>query len=405
MSVDIPATLLLDPAVIDDPYPFYGRLRDESPVWRVPGTEVCVVSSFALVGEATARVQDFSSIMHNLLYVGDDGLPARLSLGDGMQAMAVSDPPVHTVHRAAVFPELMARKMAGFAPDVTAVATHYLDLALRDGSIDFMATVGNMVPITMITQLIGFRGADLTRLLGAAFDGTALVGGRLTLDELNSLLAKTLETNIWITDQLGAYGADSEDEILGTITRSVNAGEMSESDGVAILQNLLSAGGESTTSLLGNSVRLLAERPELQQQLRADLELVPIFVEEALRLESPFRFLMRHTPQNTTLGGVDIPAGTTVLLFWGAANRDSDEFDSPDDIRLDRRPSRHHLAFGRGIHHCVGAPLARLEAQVVLTELLDRTRSFRLDQEMAPRWFDSLQVRRHEYLPIVVEPG
>jgi cytochrome P450 family 144 len=404
MSADIPGTTLLDPAVIDDPYPFYSRLREEAPVWRVPGTDVCAVSSFALVAEATAWVEDFSSIMHNLLYMGEDGLPARLSLGDGMQAMAVSDPPVHTVHRAAVFPELMARKMAGFEPDVSAVAKQYLDLALQDGSIDFMAAVGNRVPIAMITKLIGFREADLTRLLGAAFDGTALVGGRLSLNELNSLLDKTLQTNIWITEQLASYGADSEDEILGTITRSVNAGVMSESDGVAILQNLLSAGGESTTSLLGNSVRLLAERPELQQQLREDPELVPIFVEEALRLESPFRFLMRHAPRATALGEVDIPAGTTVLLFWAAANRDEDEFESPDDIRLDRRPARHHLAFGRGIHHCVGAPLARLEAQVVLTELLERTLSFRLDADKAPRWFDSLQVRRHEYLPIAAEP-
>ena len=404
MSADIPGTMLLDPAVIDDPYPFYRQLRDEAPVWRVPGTKVCVVSSFALVAEATTRVQGFSSIMHNLLYVGEDGLPARLSLGDGMQAMAVSDPPVHTVHRAAVFPELMARKMAGFEPDVTAVANHYLDLALQDGSIDFMAAVGNMVPITMITKLIGFRGADLTRLLRAAFDGTALVGGRLSIDKLNSLLEITLETNIWIAEQLATYGSDSEDEILGTITRSVNAGVMNESEGVAILQNLLSAGGESTTSLLGNSVRLLAERPRLQQQLRENSELVPIFVEEALRLESPFRFLMRHTPNDTTLGEIDIPAGTTVLLFWAAANRDEDEFEAPDDIRLDRRPPRHHLAFGRGLHHCVGAPLARLEAQVVLTELLQRTGCFRLNPDGPPHWFDSLQVRRHESLPILIDP-
>jgi cytochrome P450 len=152
--------------------------------------------------------------------------------------------------------------------------------------------------------------------------------------------------------------------------------------------------------LLVNSVRLLAEQPEVQHQLRVEPELVPTFIEEALRLESPFRFLMRHTPHDTSLGGVDIPAGTTVLLFWGAANRDAEHFNEPDDVRLDRPAPRHHLAFGRGIHHCVGAPLARLEARVVLTKLLERTGTFRLDGDRMPRWFDSLQVRRHEYLPI-----
>jgi cytochrome P450 len=406
MTPDVPGTLLLDRGVIDDPYPFYRRLHEEAPVWLVPGTEVCIVSSFALVAEATGRVPDFSSSMHHLLYRGNDGLPARLPFGEGTQILAVADPPVHTVHRGVVFPELMARRMAGLESEVTELAVRCIDQAIPEGSVDFMAAIGNVVPITMITQLIGFCDGDLGSLLRAAFDSTALVGGRLTLEELETLLVRSAETYAWITEQLAAYGADSDDEILGTLARGVGAGDLTEGDSVIILQNLLSAGGESTTSLLGNSVRLLAERPELQDQLRDDPGLIPVFIEEALRLESPFRFLMRHSPRDTTLGGIDIPAGMTVLLFWGAANRDAEQFESPDEVRLNRAAPRHHLAFGRGIHHCVGAPLARLEARVVLTALLERTGSFRLDADRTPRWFDSLQVRRHEYLPIALDtPG
>ena len=356
MSPDIPGTMLLDPRVIEDPYPFYRRLHAEAPVWRVPGTEVCIVSTFGLVVEAAGRVDDFSSSMHYLLYRGDNELPARLAFGEGTQVLAVADPPVHTVHRKVVFPELMARRMAGLEAEVTEVAGRCIDLALKDQSVDFMDTVGNVVPITLITELIGFRDGDLGSLLRAAFDSTALVGGRLTLDELNVLMAKSAETYTWITEQLAAYGGEADGEILGTIARGIEVGALSEEDGVIILQNLLGAGGESTTSLLGNSVRLLAEQPELQRQLRHGPELVPTFIEEALRLESPFRFLMRHTPHDTSLGGVEIPAGTTVLLFWGAANRDAEQFDEPDEVRLDRPAPRHHLAFGRGIHHCVGAP-------------------------------------------------
>src|SRR5690606_30425455 len=171
------------------------------------------------------------------------------------------------------------------------------------------------------------------------------------------------------------------EDLLGTIARAVEDGAMDAEGGVAILQNLLSAGGESTTSLLGNSVRILAEDQDLQARLREDPGLVPAFIEEALRLESPFRFLARHTPRPTTLGGGEIPAGTTVLLFWGAANRDPSEFDDPDAVRLDRPQPQHHLAFGRGIHLCVGRALARLEGVSVLTALLERTRRFSLDPD------------------------
>jgi cytochrome P450 family 144 len=172
-----------------------------------------------------------------------------------------------------------------------------------------------------------------------------------------------------------------------------------------ILQTLLSAGGESTTSLLGNSVRLLAEHQDVQSALRARPDLIPAFVEESLRLESPFRFLFRSTAKDTHLGDVPIPAGSTVLLFWGAANRDPAAFRQPDDIDLNRRLPRRHVAFGRGIHHCVGAPLARLEGQIVVRCLLERTRAIELDPDESPRWFDSLQVRRHEFLPIQVTPA
>ncbi|MDH5236338.1 MAG: cytochrome P450 [Acidimicrobiia bacterium] len=403
MDTDIPATMLLEPAVIDDPYPFYRRLHAEAPVWLVPGTEVCVVSSFAQIAEATGRVEDFSSRMYHFLYRDEAGLPLRLAFGEGTQALAVSDPPVHTVHRMAVFPDLMARRMGNLEPEIAEVAGRCLDHALAESAVEFMATVANLVPISIIAQLIGFRDYDLDTLLQVAFDSTAQVGARITLDELNVLLGKSAETYGWITEQLATHGAAADDEILGTISRGVREGVLAEHDAIIILQTLLSAGGESTTSLLGNSVRILAERPALQQRLRDRPELVPTFVEEALRLESPFRFLPRHTPHDTHLGDVDIPEGTTVLLMWGAANRDSAEYDVADEVRLDRPTPRHHLAFGRGIHFCVGAPLARLEARVVLTSLLARTNGFALDPGQGPRWVDSLQIRRHEHLPLVID--
>jgi cytochrome P450 len=169
-----------------------------------------------------------------------------------------------------------------------------------------------------------------------------------------------------------------------------------------MLHTFLSAGGESTTSLIGNAVRVLAEQPELQNHLRQNLDLIPDFLEEILRYESPFRSHMRFVPKDTKLGEVDIPAGATVLMAWGAANRDASVFEQPDQIVLKR--TRRHFGFGRGIHFCVGAPLARLESRVVLKTLLERTRHIELDPARPPKWVESVMVRRHERLGIKLTP-
>ena len=404
---EIPGTLLLDPAVLEDPYPFYDRLRREAPVWRVPGTDVFVVSSFAAVAEVAGRVEDFSNHVLRLLYRDEHGLPRPLTFGDAaFQALASADPPRHTVHRRTVFPDLVARRMLSLEPEVDEIAARCIDQLVSRGRGDFMVDVGNVVPITMISRLIGFRDSDPQRLLQAAFDSTLMIGVTMTLDELHDLVAKIDDIGSWISDQLatGEAGQAQDDVLLGTITRGVSDGAMTHQEGVIILHTLLSAGGESTTSLLGNAVRILAERPNLQQQLRDDPHLVPAFVEEAVRLESPFRFLLRSVPADTSLGGVDIPADATLLPLWGAANRDPDEFDRPDDVILDRDVPRHHLAFGRGIHHCVGAPLARLEARTVLARLLAETSSITLDPDHPPRRVQSLLVRRHDTLPVIVAP-
>jgi cytochrome P450 len=262
-----------------------------------------------------------------------------------------------------------------------------------------MSEIGNVVPITMISRLIGFHDGNTDQLLRAAFDSTAMLGSTLTLDELMQLIGRVDEIQTWIADQLANAMREPNDDLLGAVARGVQSDVFGEFEANGILHTLLSAGGESTTSLLGNAVRMLAEHSDLQQYLRENLEQVPAFVEEALRLEPPFRYHMRSVHKDTTIGGVEIPGGSTVLLLWGSANRDDAEFERPDEIDLER-PMPRHLSFGRGIHHCVGAPLARVEARNVLTVLLDRTSSITLDPHHAPRWVNSLMVRRHEQLPV-----
>jgi cytochrome P450 len=401
------AISLLDPANVEEPYAFYRQLVAEAPVWRVPGTEVVIVSSFAAVTEATNRVDDFSSNLRGLLYRNDDGTPAvaPFELGDASDALATADPPAHTGHRSAVFPELVARRMAALRPEIEALAEQHITRALSSSPLEFMETVANAVPIRVVSKLIGFRDEDPDELLAAAFDSTAMLAATLSRDEILVHMERTGRVFTWLNDQLERALAGDADGILAAIGAGVASGELELGEGFVIVHTLLSAGGESTTSLLGNAIYLLARMPALQARLREEPALVTPFIEETLRLESPFRYHLRHCVRTADLHGVTVPAGATMLLLWGAANRDPAEYAAPDDVVLDRRAPRHHLAFGRGIHLCVGAPLARLEAEVILSEFLRRTAHFTLDADDAPVRVNSLMVRRFERLPIVATPS
>jgi cytochrome P450 len=403
--MEISGTLLLDQRVIDDPYPFYRQLQAQAPVWEIPGSGIFVVSTFDLVTEAASRTEDFSSNLKCLLYRGDVGQPCRLTFGDaGAQALATADPPMHALHRGAVFPELVAKRMAKLEPDIADLAGKCVTRALDNGTTEFMTAIGNVVPIAVTSSLIGFRDADLDKLLSAAFDSTAMVGSALSFDELMELITRIGEIQDWLAAEVAEAKRAPGDDVIGAVARAVNDGVFGDFEATSILHILLGAAGESTTSLLGNAVRLLAERADLQEHLRHNPGEIPRFVEEVLRLESPFRYQMRSVSRDTELGGVAIPADATVLLFFAAANRDAAEFERPDEIDLRRELPRQHLAFGRGIHYCIGAPLARVEARTVLSVLLDRTSGITLDPEDPPRWVDSLIVRRHERLPVRLAP-
>ena len=168
-----------------------------------------------------------------------------------------------------------------------------------------------------------------------------------------------------------------------------------------IAGNLFAAGQETTARLLGSALRLLGDRPELQQQLRDERERIPAFIEEVLRFESPIQSDFRLTRVPATIGEVDVPAGTTVMLLNGAANRDPREFDDPAELRLDRVNGRQHIGFGFGAHTCAGAPLARAEANVSVARLLDRMTDIRISEAA----HGPAGARRYEYTPIFMLRG
>jgi cytochrome P450 len=396
-------SLLVDPDTLQDPYPLYRQLHRHAPVWEVTPNEVYFIGSYGLLAEATARTESFSSNMRYLLYRTVDGHVARMPFDTaGISTLATSDPPTHTLHKATAFPNFALKRMALLEPRIVDIVRSYLDPAVEKGKVEFMAAVANRVPITVISWLIGFRDSNLEVLLRAAFDSTDILAGAISLDELRAVNARTDTVSAWIGKQMELTATDPDEDVLTAIGNGVRKGVITAPEGIVMLHTFLAAGGESTTSLIGNCVRVLAEHPELQEHLRQNPNIVPDFIEEILRFESPFRIHLRFVPNDTTLGDAKIPAGATVLMGWGAANRDATVFEKPDQIILDR--TWRHFGFGRGIHFCIGAPLARLEARIVLTMLLERTRSIVLDPETAPRWVSSIQVRRYEQLGVHLTP-
>ncbi|HVK98544.1 MAG TPA: cytochrome P450 [Dongiaceae bacterium] len=402
MTIAISETQLLDAEVLNNPYPFYRRLQQEAPVWRVPGTKIFVVTQYSLLEEAARRVEDFSSNILCVLYRGRNGVPVRFVHNINVaQTLATADPPMHAIHRKAVFSSLNAKRMATMSSKIEEITDTCISNILEAGTADFMSALANIVPMSVVCELVGFKGKDINTLLQAAFDSTAIVGGALSVFQLIRCIFRSVCIQFWLDGQLRPANPD-DDTLLATMKRSLSDKTLNRAECRAVLHILLAAGGESTTSLLGNAVRILAEDPVRQNELRSNPQLIPRFLEEVLRLESPFRSMLRSVPKDTTLGGVNIPAGSTVLLFWSAGNRDPEAFANPDEIDIERAPK--HLTFGRGIHSCLGAPLARLEGKIVLSKLLERTSHIALDPKQPPQWVQSLQVRRHEKLPIIVTP-
>jgi cytochrome P450 len=401
---------LLDPQTMDDPYPWYASLREHAPVYRIPGTDVHLVSTRGLVEEVLDRQDDFSANLTGGLITGSEGEPAVFDLtefGTPVDALATADEPEHTQHRKLVMPHVTPRAIATFEPRIRRWAIEAIDLLADAGGGDFIASVADPIPTRATALLVGLPVEDAEQLLAWAVTGAEILAGPTTRERLLEVGRETGAMAAYLARHLSRAVSATPDkpvsDVMGEIARSVREGRLSLEDGVANLVILVSAGGESTSGLMGNAVRMLAEQPLLQRSLREVPERIPAFVEEVARLESSFRGHYRLVKRSTRLGDVKLRSGDRLMLLWGAVNRDPSLFKNPDVVDLDRPNLREHVAFGRGIHFCVGARLARLEARVILEEWLARTRAFSLDPGCPPQYVRSIQVRRHLSLGVVVE--
>jgi cytochrome P450 len=404
------------PETVEDPHGYYAELRDTDPVHELDGTGTFVVTRMDLIHEVVANPAVFSSrsarFLHHRVNEGMPGLrgvtpDADLDLSErGGAVLATADPPDHGRQRKVVTRRLSTTVMHDMEPEFRALVDAVLDDALERGCIEWMSELAEPLPMIMVARILGVDDSAAPALKEQGYASVEAISGFVTDERLAELGAPMMNVGPVVDRYLEAREAKRYDAatLIGVCGQAVENGEITDLEAMATLFLLVSAGGESTTSLTGTGVRILAERPDLQDRLRESPELIPAFVEEACRIDPPFRGHYRHVVTDTELGGVRIPAGSTVVLAWPAANRDANAFPNPDDIDLERPNPRQHVGFGWGIHLCVGAPLARIEAKVAFEQLLSRTTSFAIDSSSPPlRHHRSLMIRRLVSLPLALQ--
>jgi cytochrome P450 family 144 len=403
---------LFDDDVVECPHSFFAALRERDPVHRVAGTDAHLVTRLDLIKEVVADPQRFTSRTGEFLYRDEDGRAGlRPPIGeaghdeDAFGVLATADPPDHTRHRGLLSRILSAGAINARESEFRSLVDDALGPALTTGRVEWMSAVAEPLPMLMVTRLLGVADENAPALKAQGYASVQLIGGFVSAEEARELEAKLLEIGPAI-DAFSAACATADPDpstVVGACARAVAAGDLDELEAFGILATLLAAGGESTTSLLGAGARILAEDQDLQDRLRSDLSLVPAFVEETCRIEPPFRGHYRRVVTDTTLGGVDLPAGSRLVLVWPAANRTTEL--GGDAIDVERPNPRQHLGFGWGLHLCVGAPLARMEARVTFERLLSRTRSFAIEPGTELAHHRSLMVRRLQTLPLTLVPA
>ncbi|WAC94108.1 cytochrome P450 [Mycobacterium sp. Aquia_213] len=402
MTVIAPAGSLFSAAALQDPYPLYARMRAAGPVHRIDDSEFYAVCGWDAIHEVIGRPEVFSSNLTAAMTYTAEGAVRALEMDplDGpTHVLATGDDPAHALHRKLMVRHLAAKRIHAIEQFVAETADRLWNEGLRDGRIEWMDAMANRLPMMVVAELIGLPSTDTAQLVKWGYATTQLLEGLVSEEQLAAAGTAVMELTGYINQQFRLAAANPQGNLLGQLATAHASGELDVVTAQVMMIILFAAGGESTASLLGSAAWILANRPDIQQQVRENPDLLTVFIEETLRCEPPFRGHYRHVRHDTTLAGVDLPADSHLLLLWAAANRDPAHFEQPEEFSLNRE-AKAHMSFGKGLHFCVGAALARLEARIVLRLLLDRTST--IEQADVGCWLPSLLVRRLERLELAV---
>jgi cytochrome P450 len=391
---------LLAPEVNANPYAFYVKLRKESPVCQVEPNGLWVISKYDDIISAFKNTQVFSSAGLRMA-TAPPWLKRHNPITD---SMVLLDPPKHTRLRALVnraFSTSILNQMESYARDVS---ERLGEMLLQQGEVDFVADFAVGLPACLLAMVMGLdpsmqktfkRWADDINRVAVLTEKDAehLAQVRKTLDEMEAYLKDVLASR---RRKLG------DDLVSELIQARVDGEALTDDELMAFFSLMLVAGLETTTFLLANAAMILAQQPELMDRLRDNATLTPPFIEEVLRCQPPIHSTLRLVMADTQVRGVSIPAHSTALLLVGSGLRDEEHF--PDPERFDpERGAQANLAFGYGVHFCLGAPLARMEARVALDTLLSMCARFEPRFEQL-QWSRSLTARALVSLPLKMVP-
>ena len=384
-----------------DPYPTYAKLRARDPVHRSRLMNAWVFTRYA---DADAILRDHRRFSSD---------PRKRTAARRQQAslpnveepsMLFLDPPDHTRLRALVNKAFTPRAVAALEPRIREIMTTLLDAVDDPSAFDLMKAVAKPLPVIVIAEMLGIPPEDRAQFAVWSDQRARILEPTLTPEERETAEAAMQALDEYLRPIISERRAAPRDDIISALAQAEEEGDtLTEREVLVMLRLLLVAGNETTTNLIGNGVLALLRHPDQLAALRGDAALIPSAVEELLRFDSPVQVDLRSALDDCDVNGFRVRRGDNVVILLGAANRDPDRFPAPD--RLDvRRAEQNHLAFGRGIHHCLGAPLARLEGRVVLEALLERFRSIRsLDDR--PAFRNSVVLRGLHSLPVAAVPA
>jgi cytochrome P450 len=367
-TINLDAYDPFDPAVIADPFPYYRLLQQEAPVHEVEKHGFFVLSRYDDVVTAAQDWEHFSTTWG----------PGPQRVESPVASVLQSDPPQHSRLRSIISKAFTPRAVSACEPLVDKFAHECVDRILGLGQADLIDEYAIPIPVVVIAEMLGVPREDRALFRKWSDDIVGAIAGKVDPRESQQ------EFNAYFSDVVKARQKDPRDDVISKLLLPNLKGEKLDTpEVISFCLSLLVAGNETTTGLIGNLFFELAKRPDAWSRLREDPSLVASAVEESLRFDAPNQGLFRHTVKEVELHGVKIPEGRKVLLLFGAAGRDADHFEQPDEFDIARSPNR-HIAFGAGIHHCLGAALGRLEANTALRIATERIAEIRLLDESPP---------------------
>ena len=380
-----------DQSLVEDPYPYFDHLRSQCPVLPTTNLGVVAVSGYEEALEVYLDNETFSSC--NSVIGPFAAFPVPLE-GDDVgeiidrhrdqlpmnEHMVTMDAPMHTQERALIMRLLTPKRLKENEEFMWGLADRQIDEFVAAGHCEFIGAYSQPFAMLVVADVLGVPEADHRRF--REFFGLSASPGKMGGDAdigLNALGG----LDDWFARYIEDRRREPREDVLTRLALGTYPdGTTPEVTAVVRTATFLFAAGQETTArLLAVALKYLCEYPELQDELRSHHDRIPNFIEEALRIESPVKSDFRLARRSTTVSGVDIAAGTPVMLLNGAANRDPRQFECPAEFRLDRPNAKAHIAFGRGIHSCPGGPLARVEGRVSIERILDRMRDIRLSEE------------------------